>query len=117
MSPLLLPSSSAVLFLALADKVERLSQGETENRVLAFAAERKGQVEACVAKPGLITTPGQVLKRMFATVMWYVMGLPSVSVAEIAAAMLHEVVHGFEKEPLGNEDLVRIGQRALKGGE
>ncbi len=70
-----------------------------------------------MAKPGLITTPGQVLKKMFATAMWYVMGLPSVSVAEIAAAMLHEAIHGFEKEPLENEDLVRIGQRALKGGE
>lgn len=94
-----------------------LLRGETENQVLAFAAERKGKVEACVAKPGLITAPGQFLKTVFATGMKYVMGLPNVSVAEVAAAMLHEVVHGFEKEPLENADLVRIGQRALEGAE
>ena len=89
------------------------SQGEAENQILAFATERKGKVEACVAKPGLITTPGQYFKAIFATAMKYVMGLPSVSVAEISAAMLHEVTNGFEKEPLENDDLVRIGRQAL----
>ena len=72
-------------------------------------------MEACVAKPGLITAPGQFLKTLFATGMRYLIGLPNVSVAEVAAAMLHEVVNGFEKEPLENADLVRIGRRALEG--
>lgn len=72
-------------------------------------------METCVAKPGLITAPGQYLKMIFVTFAKYAMSLPNVSVAEISAAMLHEVVHGFEKEPLGNEDLVRIGREALKG--
>ena len=74
-------------------------------------------MEACAAKPGLITPPGQSLKTVFATVMRYVMSLPSVGVKEISAAMLHEAVHGFEKEPLENDDLVRIGRQALKGAE
>lgn len=74
-------------------------------------------MEACAAKPGLITTPGQFLKTVFATIMKYVMSLPSVDVKEISAAMLHEVVHGFEKEPLQNDDLVRIGRQALEGAE
>ena len=45
------------------------------------------------------------------------MSLPSVGVGDVAAAMLHEVVNGFGKEPLENEDLVRIGGQALKGEE
>lgn len=70
-----------------------------------------------MAKPGLITAPGQILKTMRATVLKYVMSLPNVDVAEISAAMLHEVIHGFEKEPLENDDLVKIGRQALKMAE
>ena len=89
-------------------------QGETENRVLAFAAEHKDAVEACVSKPGLITAPGQILKTVAATVLKYVISLPNVGVTEISAAMLHQVINGFEKEPLENDDLVRIGRQALR---
>lgn len=70
-----------------------------------------------MAKPGIITAPGQYLKTIFAMVMKYVMSLPSVDVAEISAAMLHEIIHGFEKEPLQNDDLIRIGRQALKTAE
>ncbi len=70
-----------------------------------------------MAKPGLITAPGQILKTIRATVLKYVMSLPNVDVAEISAAMLHEVIHGFEKEPLENDDLVKIGRQALKIAE
>lgn len=42
------------------------------------------------------------------------MSVPIADVGEISAAMLHEVMHGFEKEPLENDDLVRIGRQALK---
>ncbi|MCJ1395203.1 hypothetical protein MMC18_008086 [Xylographa bjoerkii] len=94
-----------------------LMRGETENQVLAFAAEHKGAVEACVAKPGFITAPGQLLRTITATALKYAMSVPNVQVAEVSAAMLHEVVHGFEKEPLENEDLVRIGRQALKLAE
>ena len=74
----------------------------------------KSRVETCVAKPGMIVGPGQFFKAAFVTMMWYIMCLPSISVAEISAAMLREVVNGFEKEPLENEDLVRIGRKASK---
>ncbi len=70
-----------------------------------------------MAKPGLITATGQILKTIRATVLKYVMSLPNVDVAEISAAMLHEVIHGFEKEPLENDDLVKIGRQALKIAE
>jgi hypothetical protein len=42
-----------------------------------------------------------------------VMSMRSVSVTECSAAMLDQVVNGFDKEPLENEDLVSIGRRAL----
>ena len=93
-----------------------MRQGETENQILSFAAERKRSMEACAAKPGLITTRGQYLKTIFATFLQYVMSVPNIDVSVISAAMLHEVIHGFEKEPLGNDDLVRIGNQALKSG-
>lgn len=67
-----------------------------------------------MAKPGLITAPGQYMKTAFATVMKFAISLPNVDVKEIAAAMLHQVINGFEKEPLQNEDLVRISQEVLK---
>ena len=66
-----------------------------------------------MAKPGLITAPGQILKTIGATVLKYTISLPNVNVSECSAAILHEVVHGFTKEPLENEDLVRIGGKTL----
>ena len=47
----------------------------------------------------------------------YVVRGPNIGVREISAAMLHSVIHGFEKEPLENDDLVRIGRQALESAE
>lgn len=41
--------------------------------------------------------------------------IPNVSRVELAAAMLKQVVHGFEKETLTNADLVQMGQEVLRG--
>ena len=54
---------------------------------------------------------------MFATVLSYTISLPNIDVRDVSAAMLHEITHGFEKEPLDNEDLVRIGRQALEATE
>lgn len=43
-------------------------------------------------------------------------GIPNINVEEIAAAMLDQVIGGFERDTLTNDDLVRIGQVALKKG-
>ena len=94
-----------------------LMRGETENRVLAFAAEQQpaGSVEACVAKPGMITSSASAGQAVMGTVLGWmsVVSVPSVSVEELAAAMLQQVRDGFEKEPLLNEDLQRIGRGVL----
>ena len=70
-----------------------------------------------MAKPGFIAGSGRYWKTIAATALNVVMGLPKIDVGEISAAMIHEVMHGFVKEPLENADLVRIGQQALKATE
>ncbi|KAJ7221287.1 hypothetical protein GGX14DRAFT_514329 [Mycena pura] len=89
-----------------------LMRGETENRVLAFAAAHSAeQFEACVVKPGYITHDAASLAR--AEQLKSSVGIPSITVEVSAAAMLYQVARGFEKEPLENADLVRIGRGAL----
>ncbi|EXJ81830.1 hypothetical protein A1O1_07895 [Capronia coronata CBS 617.96] len=46
-----------------------LMRGETENQVLAFASAHKGDMEASVAKPGLILPPGNILAWLRATLL------------------------------------------------
>lgn len=38
----------------------------------------------------------------------------SITREELAAAMLEQVIKGFEKDTLLNDDLVRIGRKALQ---
>lgn len=42
-------------------------------------------------------------------------GIPEVDLTEVAAAMLDQVLRGFERDTLSNDDLVRIGRRVLAG--
>ncbi|KAI1139869.1 putative nucleoside-diphosphate-sugar epimerase, partial [Hypoxylon sp. FL0543] len=79
-------------------------RGETETKVLSLAAELGG-IEACVAKPGFITAPGEIVKFIAATIVQWTAGIPSISVADLATVMLDQVINGFDKEPLMPEDL------------
>ncbi|KAI1445744.1 hypothetical protein F5Y02DRAFT_385209 [Annulohypoxylon stygium] len=92
-------------------------RGDVESKVLKYAEESKGTVEVCVAKPGMIDAPGRsgLLLNAAKTVGRVLLGLPRVDVSEISTALLDQVVNGFEKETLQNEDLVRIGQGILQG--
>lgn len=85
-------------------------QGETETRVLEFC--RNDGIEASVAKPGLITD--SFAKRAAAAAMRMTMGVPSIEIGQCARAMLEQVVHGIEKEPLMNDDLVQVAERVEK---
>ncbi|KAK3305261.1 uncharacterized protein B0T15DRAFT_531771 [Chaetomium strumarium] len=89
-----------------------LMRGEAEERILEYAQRSDGAVEACTAKPGLISGPGKPAT-LVTQVFTSVIGLPRIQVSEIAAALLDQVVSGFEKDTLRNEDLVRIGQKTL----
>lgn len=76
--------------------------------VLDYAKQHPGEIEACVAKPGLITNG--TWKDTLMSAGLKVTGLAgSVRLSQVAAAMLRQVVNGFEKEPLQNDDLVRLG--------
>lgn len=79
--------------------------------MLAFAAEHK--MEACVAKPGLITKQGDCARGALATVLSWAGVVSNISVTAIAAGMIEQAVEGFEKEVLENADLARIGKAAL----
>lgn len=53
------------------------------------------------------------MQTALATVLKYIMSLPSVDVKECSAAMLQEVVEGITKDLLSNEDLVETGRQEL----
>jgi hypothetical protein len=74
-------------------------------------------VEACVAKPGLIDAPGKFsfIGSIAKTVLLPIVGVPKVQVDEMAAALIKQIVSGFEKETLMNDDLARIGKALLAG--
>ncbi|KAI8625513.1 NAD(P)-binding protein [Xylariaceae sp. FL1651] len=84
-----------------------LMRGETETQVLALAKELGG-IDAAAAKPGYITAPGDLMRSAMGAMVRVAAGIPSIHVTDLAAAMLDQVVNGFEKEPLMPEDLIRI---------
>jgi len=88
-------------------------QGEVENKLLAMEKTSEGKFKVCVAKPGLILEEGKPLRAVMAAVMNLVGIVPNVPLKDLCAAMLDQVINGFEKEPLQNDDLHRIGQNIL----
>lgn len=73
-------------------------------------------VDACVAKVGLITDPAKdgFLKIAGANVFGTVIGIGTVDISVISAALLDQVLNGFEKETLVHVDVVRIGKKVLE---
>jgi len=80
-------------------------QGETETLILEYAEQRPGLIESAIAKPGFITAPGRDPPP--------VPGLPNLRVQDLAAALLDQVVNGFEKDTFFSDDMTRLGQRVL----
>ena len=77
-----------------------------ENDVLAFAKEHDG-VEACVAKPGLISSG--VVTSVLGGFFRLTGIVPSNTISGVSKAMLDQIIKGFEKEPLLAVDLERLG--------
>ncbi|KAI1179790.1 NAD(P)-binding protein [Nemania sp. FL0916] len=92
-----------------------LMRGETENQLLALGRELGG-IEVAAAKSGYITASGNLTRAAMGAMLKVVSGIPTISVADIAAAMLDQLVNGFEKEPLMPEDLIRIA-RTISGAQ
>ncbi|RYP83828.1 hypothetical protein DL770_005298 [Monosporascus sp. CRB-9-2] len=91
-----------------------LMRGETENRVLAYAAAHDG-VEACAAKPGLIFARSDALRAALGSLIYWVSGVRTIAVADLARVMLDQVIDGFEREPLTDGDLVRLAAAKREG--
>ncbi|KAK4151600.1 hypothetical protein C8A00DRAFT_17008 [Chaetomidium leptoderma] len=89
-----------------------LLRGEAESLILEYAKKSNGAVEACIAKAGLISSPEKPTP-MLQKAFFAVIGLPKIQVSEISAAMLRQVVNGFETDTLLNADMVRDGQKFL----
>ena len=72
-------------------------------------------MQACVVRPGLINPLNVgVMRQAFQGFANALISLPHISLAEMAAALLDQIVHGFDKEILSNEDITEIGKNALK---
>ena len=63
----------------------------------------------------MIDTPGRtgLMMKAVQTVGRSIIGLPTVDVSEVAAALLDQAIKGLEKDTLLNEDLIRIGQKVF----
>lgn len=89
----------------------------TELMVLKFPTEKEG-VEVCIARPSLIanstTWSRALVANLFRIVSRFGRPIPNIQRSELAAAVLNQVMHGFEKETLLNADLVRVGRKELK---
>ncbi|KZN94472.1 hypothetical protein EN45_046690 [Penicillium chrysogenum] len=94
----------------------RFIQCNTELMVLKFPTEKEG-VEVCIARPGVIanssTWSRALVANLFRIVNLFGQPLPYVQRSQLAAALLSQVMDGFEKQTLSNADLVRIGQREM----
>ncbi|KFA69545.1 hypothetical protein S40285_07275 [Stachybotrys chlorohalonatus IBT 40285] len=91
-----------------------LMRGDAESRILEYAQHSNGMVEACIAKAGIIQDPKVgAMTKMGHVVIQTISGLGKITVPTISAALLNQAVYGFEKETIHNEDMNRLGQKAL----
>lgn len=81
-----------------------LPKGDAESQILAFAEESGGEVEASVARPGLIYGPDKERRT--------IAGVPSIEVHELAAALLDQAVNGVGKDTMMHSDLVQLGRQS-----
>ncbi|KAJ5592334.1 hypothetical protein N7537_009238 [Penicillium hordei] len=89
----------------------------TELMVQRFPTEKEG-LEVCIAQPGVIanytTWSRALVANLWRIINRFGQSLPSIQRSELAAAVLSQVMDGFEKRTLANSDLVRLGRRELK---
>ncbi|KAJ5358909.1 uncharacterized protein N7496_011322, partial [Penicillium cataractarum] len=98
----------------------QIMRRETELQVREFSKNHTN-IETCIARPGVVTnskTWGRAaLASMLQVTNYFWRFIPNVSRRELAAAVLSQVLHGFNGEMLSNEDLGRIGQELLRAKE
>ncbi len=81
-----------------------------EIELVDYAAKSDGRVEVCCVRPGFILgdreIPGYKAPELPPSV-------PVVKREDVVATVLKLGIDGIEKDPLSNDDLVRIGEEAL----
>ncbi|CZR52703.1 uncharacterized protein PAC_02580 [Phialocephala subalpina] len=81
-----------------------------EIELVSYASNSKGKVEICCVRPGYIAgdreIPGWVPPNIPE-------GIPQIERRDLVAACLKMGIDGIEKDPLSNDDAVRIGEEAL----
>lgn len=90
-------------------------RGEVERSVIKYAGDSNGDIEAMTVRPGLITPRGAFFSRtaMKAVGLLSLGYFKALSVEEIAATMIDQVVNGIQKDLLMNNDLATMGQKLL----
>lgn len=77
-----------------------------------FGREHK-EVEVQIVRPGMILSYVNVWRTLHAGIIrasnYITTAIVNVDRADMSAALLDQVMHGFEKDILSNADLVRIG--------
>lgn len=80
-----------------------------------FGRDNK-EVEVQIARPGMVLSSINSWRALQATMIratsYITSSVANIERAELSAALLDQVMHGFEKEILSNADLVRIGASA-----
>ncbi|KIH87670.1 hypothetical protein SPBR_05245 [Sporothrix brasiliensis 5110] len=94
-----------------------LMRGETENQVLAYAAEHKPDVEAIIVKPGLITSGRVVQDWIMAPLLGFVAGVPSIPLTVLASVMLDAAINGAKTDTLMHQDMSKIGKELVESGK
>lgn len=87
-------------------------QGQTEKLVQEFDRDHK-EVEVQIVRPGMVLSTINTWRTLQASMIrassYITSAVANIDRAELSAALLDQVMHGFEKEVLSNADLVRIG--------
>jgi len=95
----------------------QIMRGETEKIIHELGVEHR-EVDVHIVRPGMVWAPTTFWRtahaNAFRATNIFTRAIPNISRTELSAAILDQLVHGFEKEDLSNADLVRIGGAALK---
>ena len=81
-----------------------ICQCEIETELIAYQAKYANKLDVCVARPGRVIDAGKNLD----------VQQGSVEVDVLAAALVDQVVKGFEKDPVENAELAEMGRRVLQ---
>ncbi|KAG9254033.1 putative nucleoside-diphosphate-sugar epimerase [Emericellopsis atlantica] len=88
-------------------------RGETENMVRQIAEQYHGKVQVCIARPGIVTSDATYTRAFWGSAVRTLNPVANVSRDELAAAMVDQVVNGFDKKVLANADLKTRGREVL----